>query len=984
MEDPVLSFAVKHNLDGSDVRKYAQSMKMKNLGGASYAFKSISRSVRLQNSDLSLGQFVKAFSPIKKELYEKFGDVDSLRDEYVQHEMEARNMAEAARNRAEKVAEAENMRLQEFRAMDAEVLDYEYLKAAETNDTPRMRDLVNEAARRRGYVSAGEFRMAHHAPSYDEEGTDKNFIDIAGNKDLIRESLNEQLRMNRDKCRDESAAAINRTLSAIDGGKEPAVTIYRAVPGSLKEGKVRNGDWVSLSESYAKQHGNHALNGEYRIMKEVVPAGNLYWDGNDINEWGYDDRSDYRYKDVKNNRKLNDPVTHDDRGNIIPLSKRFNSRREDVRFRFIGEKGASSLDMAEEGTARLDNLSVARRMEDAGKEPLSIKAATGWERGADRLWRYEQPDFVLRETLLQRGTEGQIVVPLRDVISDDSLFRAYPFLEGTVIAEEKGDKTAFYQSSLNIIGLNTKKFATVKKDIGREEIMRVENRLEELEKLPEVREYNRMFETYRPGDDEKIDRFLETCRTVKEYSELEDRQWELYHKRETAGYMITDRETLIHEVQHAIQDFEGFARGGSPDEFGNTKVEIIRDLNFYTSGDFMKDNVITDGASIIRALGKTIPFTDISLYAGYADGLERVARKYGYKNIGDLAAGFDGVPSALEQYHRLSGEVEARNAGTRAGLSPEERRCTLAVTTEDVVRKDQIILDAAKERMELAGYASFLAEKQNIPVSVINSYKDIPSDRIRRLIDRKADIRGWYDIPSERVCLYLPNAAGKADIQQTILHEGVAHYGLRKLVGNENMDGFLDNVYAAADEKIRRNIGEMALVHKLNVREATEEYLAKLAEEDITPCFREKIKRLLTGMLRALGFNIDIRDSDLCRILSKSKENLQSSPFKNNNSLFLKGGRREIEITPERAVIRANGHTFDATGILRTLQKAKVDVGGISGMQWQKMLKGQGTVLDPSAPGRLFSIQKQASGYGIRIADITGSITKPAQQEINY
>ena len=53
----------------------------------------------------------------------------------------------------------------------------------------------------------------------------------------------------------------------------------------MKEGKVRNGDWVSLSESYVKVHGEHALNGNYRIMKEEVPAENLYWDGNDINEW---------------------------------------------------------------------------------------------------------------------------------------------------------------------------------------------------------------------------------------------------------------------------------------------------------------------------------------------------------------------------------------------------------------------------------------------------------------------------------------------------------------------------------------------------------------------------------------------------------------------------------------------------------------------------------------------------------------------------
>mgnify|MGYP000239587123 CR=1 FL=1 len=363
--EEISSFANKHNLDEADVKKYAQSMKMKNLGGASYAFKSISRNVRLQNSNLSLGQFVKVFSPIKKELYEKFGDVDALRDEYVQEEMKARNMMEAARKRAEEEAESEKKRLKEFELMTDEEMDEAYFKAMEENNEARMRDIINESARRNGYVSADEFRMAHRAPSYDEEGIDKNMVDIAANKDQIRESLNEQLRMNRDQYKNESAAAINEALSAIDKGEKPTVTIYRAVPKSLKEGKVRNGDWVSLSESYVKVHGEHALNGNYRIMKEEVPAENLYWDGNDINEWGYDDRSDYRYKNTKNNRKLNDLITRDDKGNIIPPSKRFNARKADVRYRFIGEKGASQLDKAEEATTRLDNLNVAREMESA-------------------------------------------------------------------------------------------------------------------------------------------------------------------------------------------------------------------------------------------------------------------------------------------------------------------------------------------------------------------------------------------------------------------------------------------------------------------------------------------------------------------------------------------------------------------------------------------------------------------------------------------
>ena len=63
----------------------------------------------------------------------------------------------------------------------------------------------------------------------------------------------------------------------------------------------------------------------------------------------------------------------------------------------------------------------------------------------------------------------------------------------------------------------------------------------------------------------------------------------------------------------------------------------------------------------------------------------------------------------------------------------------------------------------------------------------------------------------------------------TVLHEAVAHYGLRKMFG-EHFDNFLDNVYNNADEKVREAIDALAGQYNGNIRTATEEYLASLAE----------------------------------------------------------------------------------------------------------------------------------------------------------
>jgi hypothetical protein len=63
------------------------------------------------------------------------------------------------------------------------------------------------------------------------------------------------------------------------------VTIYRAVPKGVTD--INDGDWVTLSQKYAIEHGESNLNGEYDILQKKVRAGDVYSEGNSLNEWGY-------------------------------------------------------------------------------------------------------------------------------------------------------------------------------------------------------------------------------------------------------------------------------------------------------------------------------------------------------------------------------------------------------------------------------------------------------------------------------------------------------------------------------------------------------------------------------------------------------------------------------------------------------------------------------------------------------------------------
>jgi len=62
----------------------------------------------------------------------------------------------------------------------------------------------------------------------------------------------------------------------------------KKLPSNQAEKKIINsGDWVTISLSYAKEHGKHALNNKFRVLSKVVSAKDIFTDGNSIHEWGY-------------------------------------------------------------------------------------------------------------------------------------------------------------------------------------------------------------------------------------------------------------------------------------------------------------------------------------------------------------------------------------------------------------------------------------------------------------------------------------------------------------------------------------------------------------------------------------------------------------------------------------------------------------------------------------------------------------------------
>ena len=181
---------------------------------------------------------------------------------------------------------------------------------------------------------------------------------------------------------------------------------------------------------------------------------------------------------------------------------------------------------------------------------------------------------------------------------------------------------------------------------------------------------------------------------------------------------------------------------------------------------------------------------------------------------------------------------------------------------------------ARRERQRMAERVESLAEKLHLDnVEVVTDASVLDG--------KKQRAKGFYSKSTGKITIVIPNHTSTFDVEQTLLHEAVAHYGLRQLFG-EHFDTFLDNVFNNADENIRRHIVDMAAKNGWDFHKATEEYLASLAEdtefENINASWWQQIKDFFLNMLHKIGFEdfrgVTLSDNELRYILWRSYENL--------------------------------------------------------------------------------------------------------------
>lgn len=199
----------------------------------------------------------------------------------------------------------------------------------------------------------------------------------------------------------------------------------------------------------------------------------------------------------------------------------------------------------------------------------------------------------------------------------------------------------------------------------------------------------------------------------------------------------------------------------------------------------------------------------------------------------------------FDSYKSLAGEVEARNVSARLNMTPEERRKTLAESTEDVARKDQIFLgvgDVSFSLHDMADGKESGAADMAEDLKSLNTPDEV-DDAIKTAIDDMPS--GWK--MANRKMIHIAQALGenrKAEIageepkfslkDGTLIKAGTYFSG-GGLV-EEGLKGIIDPVVAVEyDEKIsgvyRNNFGQHIVT--ADVRDVDPKELVKQIDGEV-------------------------------------------------------------------------------------------------------------------------------------------------------
>lgn len=236
-----------------------------------------------------------------------------------------------------------------------------------------------------------------------------------------------------------------------------------------------------------------------------------------------------------------------------------------------------------------------------------------------------------------------------------------------------------------------------------------------------------------------------------------------------------------------------------------------------------------------------------------------------------------------------------------AGREPQQRQAG-AITDEQVEALNATVKRTMQEdRDMMRSIAEQMGEKLHTDIHIIEDVNEIthPNSAVQ---ERRRRSKGWYDTKTGQVNIVLPNNRSVDDVKASVGHETIAHKGLRELIGEENYDAFLDEVYEHLRGDLKQQVdtqasrafiddatrnGERAKSYEQHRRTAVDELFGRLAEKPFEEFsegertlwqkIKEAVRKVLDKFLGTLKLPkwFELGDNELRYILWRSKERLE-------------------------------------------------------------------------------------------------------------
>lgn len=391
------------------------------------------------------------------------------------------------------------------------------------------------------------------------------------------------------------------------------------------------------------------------------------------------------------------------------------------QYSFAGQKAS---------TANLEHLKNAQEMETLGADMKSIRKATGWFKGMDGKWRFEIDDS---EMTYHRGGDAAFSRAHPDYAEYQKLMRKW--MTGEVTAEEE---TRLRQMD-----------ETWGREYGRlsERVDRGNATLED------ILDHEALFRAY-----------PQLRRTKVEFADMPKNIMGSYSPSQNLITLSNElrnapESTLVHEIQHAIQNAEGFTRGSNREYWEEklTSGDKIQSKGFQDAREkliqFQLDKANEEALALKDKIEQAGELDDdLTEYDRLWEEAERRGLDGKINEYYDLLDNYytqmnrpgNSVPSEL--YYSTAGEIEARDAASRRTLTPEERKNKSPNLGDEnaVFAEDEASgrwYSAEEYDPETASIKEQIAHSKD----ELNKMSPVAEKTVPKTLDRAADAFKWVE-----------------------------------------------------------------------------------------------------------------------------------------------------------------------------------------------------------------------------------------------